>query len=111
MSTISDNLKYIRLIRGYTLTNVGKLLGKTPNTISNWENGKASPPIEDALQLCEIYGITIDQLVGFEPCPEIEDFIRDQKITLNALDELYRDKKDIEKKIQFFTAQLNRGSN
>lgn len=33
-------------------------------SLSNWENGVALPSLEDAISLADLYGISIDELVG-----------------------------------------------
>ncbi len=111
MSTLSDNLKYIRLIRGLSLNQVGAKLGKAANTIANWEKGKISPPIDDVVLLCDIYNISLNQLTGFEQCPEIIDFMEKQRRILTSLEKLQKERAEIDRQIKSLTEELSRESN
>lgn len=57
---ISSNLKYLRSKRGLTQANLAEYLAKTSAAISDYEKGKATPPLEVALRLCELFKISLD---------------------------------------------------
>jgi len=52
---MSMTLKQARLINELTLANVAEKVGKTPQTVSAWENGIQSISAEDYLKLCSLY--------------------------------------------------------
>lgn len=66
---ISDLRKEKKL----TQTELGELLGVTDRSISNWENGKCMPDLSLFKPLCEILGITINELMSGEKIPK-EDY-------------------------------------
>ena len=43
---------------------LAKKIGKTSITISDYEKGKSTPPIDVALKLCEIFGVDLNDLVS-----------------------------------------------
>ena len=58
------NLLKIRKRNNYTLEDIAKLLGVTSQTVSNWENGKPEPSIDNLKQLSNYFNVSIDYLVG-----------------------------------------------
>ena len=46
-----------------TQTALSEQIGKTSITISDYEKGKSTPPIDVALQLCDIFGVDLNGLV------------------------------------------------
>ena len=58
------NLKYLRKVNNMNQTDLANRMGVSQNTVSNWESGNREPDsIEQFLQLCEIFGVTLDELV------------------------------------------------
>lgn len=58
------SLKTIRIHRGMTLEEAAELMGVTPRTILNYENGTTSPNLRKALALSSIYRFPI-QMIDF----------------------------------------------
>jgi transcriptional regulator with XRE-family HTH domain len=56
-------LNAARVNAGFTQEEVAKLLGKSKNTIVNWEKGKSSPDINDGKALANLYGVSVDDLI------------------------------------------------
>ncbi len=56
-------LKQARNLAGLTLAEVGDKVGKTPQTVSAWENGLSSISAYDFLFLCRLYGMKSDQII------------------------------------------------
>ncbi|MCR0576255.1 helix-turn-helix domain-containing protein, partial [[Clostridium] innocuum] len=52
-----DKLKEGRLNKGLRQSDVSKLTGIKPNTLSNYENGVSEPDIDTYLELCKIYDL------------------------------------------------------
>lgn len=67
---LSRRLRGLRAERGLTQTEVGAAVGVDQNTISAYETGKAWPNYEVAWKLCDLYGLTLDELGGREFDPE-----------------------------------------
>ncbi len=64
---IAENIKYYRNLQGLTQEKLAaKLCGKK-SLISNYENGYSTPDIFTLCRLAEIFDISLDELVGWEP--------------------------------------------
>lgn len=63
---MSTDLKRIRLEKGYTQAQIAKLLNLRQSAVSMWESGKSFPDYENQQKLADIYGISIDELLGRE---------------------------------------------
>ena len=59
-----EKLKKLREQSNLTQDYVAKKLGISRQTISKWETGKSSPDIGTTFRLCDLYGISIDELLN-----------------------------------------------
>ena len=107
MSKLSENMRNMRLLRNFSIKEVASKIGCAPNTISNWEKGTISPNVDILQELCEIYKISPNQLFGWEPCKELDDFINEKKAVMVELEKLQKEKSDIDKRIREYTKLLN----
>lgn len=64
--TIGQSLKYYRTREKLTQEALAKILNVSRQTISKWENDRSFPDIETLIWLCDIYHISLDNLVGRE---------------------------------------------
>lgn len=55
-----NNLKKMRLKRGFTQKDVAEFLNISPQSISKWENGESLPSIEFLPKLSEMFSCSID---------------------------------------------------
>nr|DAV20174.1 MAG TPA: helix-turn-helix domain protein [Caudoviricetes sp.] len=62
----NEKLKVVRMQKGLSQAELGKLLGVQAQTIGRWENGKSEPNLETINKLCKILNITIYSLVSKE---------------------------------------------
>lgn len=62
-----SNLKKVRLEKNLTQNDVAVKLGISRQAVSRWENGAAYPDIDNLALLSEIYGVSIDELMGAKP--------------------------------------------
>jgi len=46
------------------LLEAAKKLGVSQPTVSSWESGRKSPPLEQLIAMSELYGVSIDYLLG-----------------------------------------------
>lgn len=60
----SKNVKSLRIQKNITQEQLGKLLGKDYSTIGKWEKGTHYPVLDDAYKLSQIFGVTIEDLIG-----------------------------------------------
>lgn len=59
----------LRRKKGYTQREVADRLGISEKTISKWECGKGLPEVVFMQPLCELLGITVNELLAGEPLP------------------------------------------
>ena len=50
-------LRAARLSKNMQLKEVANFMGVRGSTISNWENGRSQPDIDEFIKLCPIYGV------------------------------------------------------
>lgn len=65
-SDIHTRLKGIRIQKGYTQEEIANKLNVSRQAVSRWETGKSCPDIENLALLGEIYGVSVDELLGKE---------------------------------------------
>ncbi|MCH5213140.1 MAG: helix-turn-helix domain-containing protein [Oscillospiraceae bacterium] len=63
---ISCKLRELRKSKGITQVRLAEMLGVTQSAVTNWEKGKSVPDYENQQKLADIYGISIDELLGRE---------------------------------------------
>ena len=59
-----ERLKLLRTENKMSQTDLGKLLNKTKNNISQYENVKRNPDIETLNKIAELFDVTTDYLLG-----------------------------------------------
>lgn len=66
MSSDGKRIMRLRERAGLTQRQVGEALGKTDQTVSNWENGirvpRLTPP--ETLKLCKVLNCSLEELAG-----------------------------------------------
>lgn len=60
------NLREARKAKGYTMKQLGQLLGVTESAVSFYENGKRQPSIEMAMQIANLLEVPVAYLLGEE---------------------------------------------
>ena len=66
MNTVAKIIKNERINKNLTQKAVAELLGVTQDSISLWENGKRIPDTQYIKELCKIFDISADYLLGLE---------------------------------------------
>lgn len=66
MSEVSENIKKFRKSRGLKQSELGKLVGKAPSVIANWEAGTNRPDVDSLKKLCKVFEIDANTLFGWE---------------------------------------------
>lgn len=64
---LSDNLKSLRKLHNLTLQQLSSQLGILHQQYWRYEQGLRELPLSLAVKLADIYGITLDELVGRTP--------------------------------------------
>lgn len=60
---LSDNLIFLRNIKGLTQEQVAEVIGISRQSYSKWEQGETLPDIDKCDKLARFYGVTIDSLL------------------------------------------------
>ncbi len=96
---IQENLKMARINKGIKQSELAEKIGVKQPTIGNWENSEKNlyPPIDKLMQICDILGVTINDIVDDES-DQNESIQNEEEATkkfLNELEELPEKEKDI----------------
>ena len=59
-----ENIRNLRIDKGYTQKQLGEYLGISQNTYSQYEIGILNYPIDVLIKLADLYDVSIDYLVG-----------------------------------------------
>lgn len=65
--TISTNITRYRELSGMTQKELAQKLNVTPSRISNWEQGANCPTIDILFKVCEVLGVSINDIYGVYP--------------------------------------------
>ena len=82
-SIIGQNIKKYRKAKKLTQRELGELVNKSDNTISNYEKGKITPSQDALFALSEVLDVCVDDLF---PERESTNSIQDLKGSLDSLD-------------------------
>lgn len=106
MSKLPENIRNLRLMRGLSQKQLGEMLNKSSNAISNWENGNTSPDVDLLETICKVLNVTPNQLYGWDKCDELEDFLAQEAEILIEIDRLNKKKTEIDQKLQSYMVKL-----
>ena len=59
-----ENIRNLRIDKGYTLKQIGEYLGISQNTYSQYEIGILNYPVEVIVKLALFYNVSADYLLG-----------------------------------------------
>ncbi|MBR2554195.1 MAG: helix-turn-helix transcriptional regulator [Aeriscardovia sp.] len=108
MGKLQENIKNLRILNGLSQRDLAEKIDRSTNTISNWEMEKATPDADVLEKLCQVFGVTPNQLYGWESCKELEDFVNEKRELMLQLENLQREKLEIDAKIKAYSEQLYR---
>lgn len=60
----NENLKMLRLRSAFMQKEIASMLNVSVRTFQGWETGRTEPNIEKLIEIADIFGVTIDYLVG-----------------------------------------------
>ena len=106
MSVLSENIKSMRMMRGLSQKQLGDLLHKSANAVSNWEKGSTSPDVETLESLCKALRVSPNQIYGWDVCQELEDFLASQHSKIQEMDELIKQRTELDIQIKTYAQQL-----
>ena len=63
---IADNITALRQARGMTQLELAEKLNYSDKAVSKWERGESLPDVLVLLEMAELFGVTMNDLVGME---------------------------------------------
>lgn len=72
-STLGERIKYYRKRLGLTQEQLAERMGVSAQAVSKWENGLSCPDISILPNLADVFGISMDELLGRAPSAPVHD--------------------------------------
>ena len=66
---LGDTLKSLRLAHGYTQVDLAKSLNLDKSSVAKYETNKSTPSLDVLVNLAQIFGVTVDYILGNAPAP------------------------------------------
>ena len=61
---LPENLRELRELRGLTQSELGRLAGIAPGSVSHFETGQRVPSVESLVKLADALSVSVDALLG-----------------------------------------------
>lgn len=87
-----NRIKEIRLVNNMKQTDLAEKLNVTQATVSGWESGRRTPDLESVRRISTIFNCSIDELLGNEKAPTVEQNGERAVIDVSELSPENRDK-------------------
>ena len=68
---LGSNIRTLRKARKMSQGELAELFGVSVNAVSKWEKGVAEPNVERLTAMAELFGVTLDELCGELPSPDM----------------------------------------
>lgn len=65
-STVAKNITELRLLNNMTQVELAEKLNYSDKTVSKWERGESTPDIAVLVEIAQLFGVSMDYLVGLE---------------------------------------------
>ncbi|MDQ0233461.1 helix-turn-helix domain-containing protein [Metabacillus malikii] len=72
----ANRLKELRIAHGYTMEEVGKRVGLKKSSYASYESRYRQPPLEKLKGFSQLYGVSVDYILGLSNERNNEEFIR-----------------------------------
>lgn len=63
---IGKKIKESRMNKGFDIIEFSRELSVSRSSVNNWEKGVFLPTLENVVKICNLLGISIDELIIFE---------------------------------------------
>lgn len=67
-----NRIKEIRISCGIKQGDVAQMFNVAQATVSGWETGNREPDFETLLKMADLFGCTVDELLGREKAPTVK---------------------------------------
>ena len=68
---LQEKLRDIRKLHGMSQDDVAKHICVSRQAVSQWETGKTKPDVDVLKKLCELYGVSMDELLEISGSPKV----------------------------------------
>lgn len=85
MDRENNRLRILRKKHGYKQTEIAAMLGVLNSAVSKWECGRTLPDADALVFLADLYGVSVDYLVGRTEEEKLFDDARVPKTEVQAL--------------------------
>lgn len=68
--TLGERIRILRMQRNLSQEDLAAALEVSRQSVSKWENNAATPDLEKLCRLCNLFGVSLDELVRGEPQPQ-----------------------------------------
>lgn len=75
---LNERIKSLRIARGISQVDLGRALGVTKQSVSNWENDNIQPSVYMLVKIAKYFSVSTDYMLGIES---------DDKLDLKGLTE------------------------
>jgi transcriptional regulator with XRE-family HTH domain len=82
---LAERIRGLRMLRGLTQEEVAEAIGCHESAVSRWESASRMPPCADVLALAELFGVSVDELLGRRDQPTRRDSALLDKALLDQL--------------------------
>lgn len=87
-----NRIKEIRLVNNMKQSDLADRLNVTQATVSGWESGRRTPDLETVRRIAELFDCSIDELLGNEKAPTVEQNGERSMLDITALSPENRDR-------------------
>ena len=85
---VGANISKYRKASGMTQTELADRLGLSFQAVSNWERGQSCPDIANLMALAEMFGVSVDKLLGSERAAKLVEEIHEEKTPEMSAEEI-----------------------
>jgi len=82
-STVAKNITELRLLNNMTQVELAEKLNYSDKTVSKWERGESTPDIAVLVEIAQLFGVSMDYLVGLETAEQTASGIKREETGYN----------------------------
>ena len=90
--TFGQRLARLRKEKGLTQEEVASRIVISPQAVSKWENGNSEPDLNTLNQLADIFGVSVDELLGRDKNKEVKEEQAHEEVVHETADEVVEEK-------------------